>query len=118
MWRDKSSDSAIRRLAAKVVRIDRLVRVASADDLGRPPYPSNPEHLEWLQCEAKRLEIESAAPAPIVRGRDLIVLGMKPSVEFGKILSSLYEDQLDGKFFTLEEAIEFFKEKQAAGEFA
>ncbi len=118
MWRDKSSDSAIRRLAAKVVRIDRLVRVASADDLGRPPYPSNPEHLEWLQCEAKRLEIESAAPAPIVRGRDLIALGMKPSVEFGKILSSLYEDQLDGKFFTLEEAIEFFKEKQAAGEFA
>jgi hypothetical protein len=43
---------------------------------------------------------------------------MKPAVEFGKILSSLYEDQLDGKFFTLEEAIEFFKEKQAAGEFA
>ncbi len=112
MWRDKSSDSAIRRLAAKVVRIDRLVRVAAADDLGRPPYPSSPEHLQWLADQARRLEVESAAPFPIVRGRDLIALGMKPSVEFGKILSALYEAQLDGKFSTLEEAISFFKENR------
>ena len=112
MWRDKSSDSAIRRLAAKVVRIDRLVRVAAADDLGRPPYPSSPEHLQWLADQARRLEVESAAPSPIVRGRDLIALGMKPSVEFGKILSALYEAQLDGKFSTLEEAISFFKENR------
>lgn len=112
MWRDKSSDSAIRRLAAKVVRIDRLVRVAAADDLGRPPYPSSPEHLQWLADQARRLEVESAAPSPIVRGRDLIALGMKPSVEFGKILSAFYEAQLDGKFSTLEEAISFFKENR------
>ena len=112
MWRDKSSDSAIRRLAAKVVRIDRLVRVAAADDLGRPPYPSSPEHLQWLADQARRLEVESAAPSPIVRGRDLVALGMKPSVEFGKILSALYEAQLDGKFSTLEEAISFFKENR------
>lgn len=112
MWRDKSSDSAIRRLAAKVVRIDRLVRVAAADDLGRPPYPSSPEHLQWLADQARRLEVESAAPSPIVRGRDLVALGMKPSVEFGKILSALYEAQLDGKFSTLEEAISFLKENR------
>ena len=37
---------------------------------------------------------------------------MKPSVEFGKILSALYEAQLDGKFSTLEEAISFFKENR------
>lgn len=111
MWRDKSSDSAIRRLAAKVIRIDRLVRVAAADDGGRPPYPSNPEHLQWLLDKARALAVEDSAPSPIVRGRDLIALGMKPSVEFGKILSFLYDAQLDGKFSTLDEALAFLAKK-------
>ena len=36
-YKDKASDGAIRRLAKKVKRIDRLIRVASADIKGRPP---------------------------------------------------------------------------------
>ena len=46
-----------------------------------------------------------------MRGRDLIALGMKPSVEFGKILSFLYDAQLDGKFSTLDEALAFLAKK-------
>ena len=108
MWRDKSSDGSIRRLAAKVGRIDRLIRVAAADDAGRPPFPSEPEPLEWLAREAKRLEVEDSAPKPIVRGRDLIALGMKPSPEFGRILSALYDAQLDGEFSDLEGGLGYF----------
>ena len=108
MWRDKSSDGSIRRLAAKVVRIDRLIRVAAADDAGRPPYPSEPEPLKWLAEQAKRLEVEDSAPQPIVRGRDLIALGMKPSPEFGRILSALYDAQLDGEFSDLESGLGYF----------
>ena len=98
MWRDKSSDGAIRRLAAKVVRIDRLIRVAAADDAGRPPFPSEPEPLRWLAEQAERLRVADSAPKPLVQGRDLIALGMKPGVEFGRILKSAYEAQLDGAF--------------------
>ena len=107
MWRDKSSDGAIRRLAAKVVRIDRLIRVAAADDAGRPPFPSEPEPLQWLAREAERLRVADSAPKPIVQGRDLSALGMKPGVEFGRILKAAYEAQLDGKFLTLEDGVKF-----------
>ena len=110
MWRDKSSDGAIRRLAAKVVRIDRLIRVAAADDAGRPPFPSEPEPLKWLAEQAERLRVADSAPKPIVQGRDLIALGMKPGVEFGKILKAAYEAQLDGKFNDLKGGIEYVQE--------
>ena len=109
MWRDKSSDGAIRRLAAKVVRIDRLIRVAAADDAGRPPFPSEPEPLKWLAEQAERLRVADSAPKPIVQGRDLIALGMKPGVEFGKILKAAYEAQLDGKFLTREDGVKFVR---------
>ncbi len=107
MWRDKSSDGAIRRLSAKVGRIDRLIRVARADDAGRPPFPSDPEPLDWLEREAKRLEVESAAPRPLVLGRHLIALGLKPGRNFGAILAALYEAQLDGRFKDVEHGIEY-----------
>ena len=111
MWKDRSGDSAIRRLAAKVVRIDRLVRVAAADDAGRPPFPSEPEPLRWLLAQAERLRVADSAPKPIVQGRDLIALGMKPDVQFGKILKAAYEAQLDGRFFDLEGGVKYVKEK-------
>ena len=109
MWKDKSSDGAIRRLAAKVVRIDRLLRVAAADDAGRPPFPSEPEPLRWLAEQAERLRVADAAPKPLVQGRDLIALGMKPGVEFGRILKAAYEAQLDGQFFDLKGGIEYVR---------
>ena len=111
MWKGRSGDSAIRRLAAKVGRIDRLVRVAAADDAGRPPFPREPEPLEWLLEQAERLRVADSVPKPIVQGRDLIALGMKPGVQFGKILKTAYEAQLDGKFFDLEGGVKFIKEK-------
>ena len=110
MWRDKSSDGAIRRLAAKVTRIDRLIRVAAADDAGRPPFPSEPEPLKWLAEQTKRLAVEDSAPKPIVMGRDLIAAGMKPGPAMGKALASLYEAQLDGKFFDLAGGLKLLKE--------
>ena len=116
MWRDKSSDGAIRRLAAKVVRIDRLLRVAAADDAGRPPFPSEPEPLQWLAEQAERLRVADSAPKPIVQGRDLIALGMKPGVEFGKILKAAYEAQLDGKFNDLKGGIEYVQKGKRKSE--
>ncbi len=113
MWKDKASDGAIRRLAAKVVRIDRLLRVAAADDMGRPPFPSEPAPLAWLAEQAKRLAVEDSAPKPIVMGRHLVDLGMKPGPDFGRILTALYEAQLDGKFSDLESGLSLLKSLQS-----
>jgi len=109
MWRDRSGDGAIRRLAAQVVRIDRLLRVAAADDAGRPPFPRQPEHLSWLAEQAERLAIADAAPKPIVQGRDLIALGLRPGPEFGRLLAVCFDAQLDGAFADLAGGICYLK---------
>ena len=40
-------------------------------------------------------------------GRHLIQLGLNPGPEFGPILRACYDAQIDGKFATLEEGIEY-----------
>ena len=98
MWRDRSSDGAVRRLATKVCSIEALVRVSAADT-------TSPEACEWLVAQAKRLEVEAAAPKPVVRGRDLIALGMKPGPAFKGILTAAYDAQLEGAFDNLADGL-------------
>lgn len=109
LWKSRAGESAIRRLAAEVVRIDRLIRVAAADDEGRPPFPRDPAALEWLAAEAARMEVADSAPAPIVRGRDLIALGLNPGETFGGILKACYEAQLDGVFRDLAGGVKYVR---------
>ncbi|MDQ8209850.1 polynucleotide adenylyltransferase, partial [Coraliomargarita sp. SDUM461003] len=103
-------DSAIRRLAARVKRIDRLVRVAHADKNGRPPIKSDgyPEG-QWLLDKTAELAIQDNAPKPILLGRHLLELGIKPGPHFGKILDRAYEAQLDGAFTEEEQARDYLK---------
>ncbi|MEN8007645.1 MAG: polynucleotide adenylyltransferase [Candidatus Krumholzibacteriota bacterium] len=108
LFREKASDAAIRRLAARVGRIDRLVRVARADVLGRPPLASTDFPAgDWLLAVARRLDIENHPPEPLVQGRHLQALGRKPGPAFGKILQKCYEAQLAGKFTTVEAGIKY-----------
>jgi tRNA nucleotidyltransferase (CCA-adding enzyme) len=110
-YKSRPGDGAFRRLARKV-EPDLLYRVAKADSLGR-----NPEWLpkeKWFKAEAqewfiervRELHVEKEAPKPILMGRHLIDLGLKPSAEFKKILDAVYEKQLDGQIPNLEAAIE------------
>ncbi len=103
-------DGAFRRLARKV-EPDLLYRVAKADSLGR-----NPEWLpkekwfdsaaqEWFIERVRELQIERKAPEPILMGRHLIELGLKPGPDFKRILDAVYEMQLDGKISDLETAV-------------
>ena len=113
LWRAKAGDSAVRRLAAKVVRIDRLLRVARADDEGRPPEKaggtSAGDDLAWLAAAAERLQVAAAAPKPILMGRDLIAMGLAPSRQFGKWLKECFEAQLDGRFSDHAGAVAYFR---------
>ncbi len=102
LYRSKAGDSAIRRLARKVKRIDRLVRVAQADMKGRPPLKVERfDAGEWLISRAKALAVVDSAPKPIVLGRHLIKLGQEPGPSFGPLLEQCYEAQLDGEFADL-----------------
>ena len=110
-YKDQASDGAIRRLASKVKRIDRLVRVAAADIAGRPPrndeFPEGP----WLLKRAEELKVKDSVPKPIILGRHLIQKGMKPGADFGPILKKCLEAQLDGIFDDLISGLDFL-EKQ------
>jgi len=109
MWKGNARDSAIRRLALRVGSINRLIRVCAADAAGRPPFPKDCESLEWLAKEASRLQVRDSIPKPIVQGRDLISLGMKPGIEFGAILKKCFEAQLDGAFADHDGGMEYLK---------
>jgi tRNA nucleotidyltransferase (CCA-adding enzyme) len=103
-------DGAFRRLARKV-EPDLLYRVAKADSLGRNPDWLPPEKRfgseaqDWFIKKVRELDIEKKAPEPILMGRHLIEMGLRPSPQFKKILDAVYEMQLDGKVTDLARAI-------------
>ena len=107
-----ASDSAVRRLARQVRRIDRLVRVARADHAGRPPKPFDGFPAgTWLLERARRLEVEEQAPTPIVMGRHLLELGVQPGPDMGRLLDECYEAQLDGTFSSLGDGLAFARQR-------
>ena len=108
-YKDKASDGAIRRLANKVKRIDRLVRVASADIKGRPPREDDFPEGPWLLKRAEELKVKDSEPKPIILGRHLIDKGLKPGPEFSPILEQCFEAQLDGRFENIGDGIDYLE---------
>ena len=51
----------------------------------------------------------ATAPPPLVRGDDLIALGLKPGPKFGEILEAVETRQLEGSLQTRDEALEWVK---------
>jgi len=116
-YRAGSSDKAIRRLATKV-SIEDLVVVAKADFLGRTTDEAQSGIYragEWLLERSRELSVEKAPLANLLKGRDLIELGLKPSPKFGKILDEIYKLQLDGYIDDRDDAIDYIKEKYIKG---
>ncbi|MBD3794421.1 MAG: HD domain-containing protein [Epsilonproteobacteria bacterium] len=106
-YRSNASKGAIRRLSTKV-NISELVIVAKADFLGRTTLESKSgiyKAGEWISTIAKELDIIDKAPIPLLLGRDLISLGLKPSKEFKNLLSKVYDKQLEGDITTKDEAM-------------
>jgi tRNA nucleotidyltransferase (CCA-adding enzyme) len=100
--RERVSDGAIRRLAGKC-EAALLYRVARADCLGRTgDFP--PVAMEWFLERVRRLEVAERPPAPLLRGRDVLALGLSPGPAIGRIVQAVYERQLDGAVTTIEEA--------------
>jgi len=107
MWfkvKEEVGDGAFRRLVQKV-DLELLARVAKSDCLGRLPGHFNCDAMDWFLDRARSLGVEHRPPAPILLGRHLLELGVKPGPRMGDILKVVYEQQLDGTVTSLDEAV-------------
>jgi len=106
--RDEVGDGAFRRLAHKV-DLELLARLAKSDCEGRRPGTFDCSAMDWFVERARGLGVEHRPPPPILLGRHLLALGLRPGPRVGEILKAVYERQMDGSVTTLEEAIEAAK---------
>lgn len=111
-----SGPQAVRRLALRVGRIDRLLRVVAADLAGRPPLPpGDGEEARWLHEQAQKLALASSKPKPIVQGRHLLQAGWESGPAMGRALRDLFDAQIEGQFSTVEEGLAWLA-KTSAGQ--
>jgi tRNA nucleotidyltransferase (CCA-adding enzyme) len=101
--KDEVGDGAFRRLAQRV-DLELLARLAAADCRGRPG-DFDCSAMQWFLERARALGVEHAPPKPILLGRHLLALGLKPGPRIGAVLRAVYERQLDGEIATLEDGI-------------
>ena len=102
--RDEVGDGAFRRLAHKV-DLELLARLAASDCQGRHPGVFDCTAMDWFLERARSLGVEHRPPAPILLGRHLLELGLKPGPRVGEILKAVYEQQMDGSVTDLDQAI-------------
>jgi tRNA nucleotidyltransferase (CCA-adding enzyme) len=107
------TDTSVRRLARKLApaTVDDLAVVMRADSNGRPPLTSPEIHarIDELVAKAHELALADAAPKPIILGRHLLQLGLKPGPEFKPIIDAAFEAQLDGAFHDEPDGTEWVK---------
>ena len=102
--REEVGDGAFRRLAHKV-DLELLARVAKSDCEGRDPGAFDCTAMDWFLERARALGVQHRPPEPILLGRHLLALGLKPGPRVGEILKAIYEQQMDGAVTNLEGAI-------------
>ena len=67
------------------------------------------DNYEFLLSKREEFAHEPIIPPPLVRGEDLIALGMKPGPKFGEILEAVETRQLEGAVRDRAEALEWVK---------
>jgi len=73
------------------------------------------DNYEFLQRKREEFANEPIIPPPLVRGDDLIALGLKPGPKFREILEAVETRQLEGTLPTREEALEWVKREYLSG---
>jgi poly(A) polymerase len=74
------------------------------------------DNYEFLLRKREEFANEPIIPPPLVRGDDLIALGLKPGPKFGEMLEAVETQQLEGNLRTREEAIEWVQREYSLGE--
>jgi len=73
------------------------------------------DNYEFLQRKREEFANEPIIPPPLVRGDDLIALGLKPGPKFREILEAVETRQLEGTLRTREEALGWVKREYLSG---
>jgi len=72
-------------------------------------------NYEFLLQKREEFANEPIIPPPLIRGDDLITLGMKPGPKFGEILEAVETRQLEGALCNREEALDWVKREYELG---
>jgi tRNA nucleotidyltransferase (CCA-adding enzyme) len=96
LYKAESSINAVKRLSLKC-NIEDLCMVCLADCKGRtiPDKDKCDIAVIWVLEKARELNISQTALEPLVKGRDLIELGFRPSPRFKEILEFALNLQID-----------------------
>jgi tRNA nucleotidyltransferase/poly(A) polymerase len=73
------------------------------------------DNYEFLLRKREEFANEPIIPPPLVRGDDLIALGMKPGPKFGEILEAVETRQLEGALKDRKEALDWVKREYTSG---
>src|SRR6267142_2087218 len=73
------------------------------------------DNYEFLLRKREEFANEPIIPPPLVRGDDLIALGLKPGPRFGEILEAVETRQLEGRLRNADEALEWVKKRYLSG---
>ncbi len=74
------------------------------------------DNYEFLQQKREEFANEPIIPPPLVRGDDLIALGLKPGPRFGEILEAVETRQLEGALRDTDEALAWVREEYLTAE--
>ena len=69
------------------------------------------ERVRSLEQRLDELEKTEVAPAPLVNGDDLVARGLSPGRAFKRALDFVYDEQLEGRVTTREQALELGERK-------
>lgn len=99
--------SKLKRFMARPTFVDELElhRVDCASSHG------SLDNFEFLLAKREEFAHEPIIPPPLVRGSDLIALGLKPGPLFGELLSEVETRQLEGTLKTREEALSWVEQE-------
>jgi poly(A) polymerase len=87
--------------------IDELLALARLDALA-----SSKDLAPYEFCRAKQRELASSIkPPPLLRGRDLLGMGLMPGPRVGELLRAVNEAQLDGVVQTREQAMQWVRDR-------
>lgn len=102
---ENASNYEIYKLAIQV-NIEEFLYYKDAIELGKNSYV-----IENIKTRAIELHVYNNKLEPLLQGRDIIKLGIKPSKEFSIILNEAYEAQMKEKFSTYESALKWLKNR-------
>ena len=73
------------------------------------------ENYDFLLRKREEFAHEPIIPPPLVRGDDLLALGLKPGPRIGEILDAVETQQLEGTLRNREEALAWLKREYSLG---